>query len=61
MKLCYIALDFDTELTSTAESSDNDETYVLPDGTISTVSDERVCRSRCAKIKKSGYRSDGKR
>ena len=31
-KLCYIALDYDTELTSTAESSDNDTTYVLPDG-----------------------------
>ena len=31
-KLCYIALDYDTVLTSTAESSDNDTTYVLPDG-----------------------------
>jgi len=31
-KLCYIALDHDTVLTSTAESSDNDTTYVLPDG-----------------------------
>ena len=25
----------------TAESSDNDKTYVLPDGSINTVSDER--------------------
>ena len=30
-ELCYIALDYDTVLTSTAESSDNDTTYVLPD------------------------------
>ena len=31
-KLCYIALDYDTVLASTAESSDSDTTYVLPDG-----------------------------
>ena len=44
-KLCYIALDYDTVLTSTAESSDYDMTYVIPDGNINTVSDERF---RCA-------------
>ena len=42
-------LKFSTQLTSTAESSDNDKTYVLPDGNITTVSDERLWRSRCAK------------
>ena len=30
-KRCYIAFDFYTKLTSTAESSDNDKTYVFPD------------------------------
>ena len=39
--LCCIALDYDTVLQSTAESSDNEMTYVLPDGNIHTVSDER--------------------
>ena len=36
-KRCYIAPEFDTMLTSTAASSDNDKTYVLPDGNINTV------------------------
>ena len=40
-KRCYIAFDFHTKLTSTAESSDNDETYVLPDENIITVGAER--------------------
>ena len=30
-KRCYFALNFATNLSSTAESSDNDKTYVLPD------------------------------
>ena len=36
-KLCYIALDYDTELTSTAESSDKKQTHMLLDGHIITV------------------------
>ena len=40
-KRCYIILDFDTKLISTAESSDNDKTYVLPDENFITVGDER--------------------
>ena len=31
-KLCYLALDFDTELKSTAESSDKKQTHMLSDG-----------------------------
>merc|ERR1712122_392962 len=47
MKLCYIALDYDTELKSTAESSDKEKTYELPDGNIITVGAERF---RCAEV-----------
>ena len=47
-KLCYIALDYDTVLTSTAESSDNDTTYVLPDGNIITA--RRCCSSRVSLV-----------
>ena len=36
-KLCYIALDNDTELNSTAESSDKKQTHMLSDGNIITV------------------------
>jgi len=46
-KLCYIALDYDTELKSTAESSDKEKTYELPDGNIITVGAERF---RCAEV-----------
>ena len=40
-KRCYFAFDFYTKLTSTAESSDNNKTYVLPDENIITVGAER--------------------
>ena len=33
-KLCYMSFDYDTELTSTAESSDKIHTYELPDRNI---------------------------
>ncbi|CAK0807064.1 unnamed protein product, partial [Prorocentrum cordatum] len=33
-KLCYIALDFDTEMKAATESSDKEKTYELPDGTL---------------------------
>ena len=45
-KLCYIALDYDTELKSTAERSDN-QIYMLSDGNIITVGAERF---RCESI-----------
>ena len=44
---CYIALDYDTLPTSTAESSDNDATYELSGGNIFTGGIERF---RCAEV-----------
>jgi len=46
-KLCYIALDFDTEMKAASESSDNEKTYELPDGNIITVGSERF---RCPEV-----------
>ena len=46
-KLCYFALDYDTELKSTAESSDKKQTHMLPDGNIITVGAERFPLREC--------------
>jgi len=46
-KLCFIALDFDTEMKNAAESSDKEKTYELPDGNIITVGSERF---RCPEV-----------
>jgi len=46
-KLCYIALDFDTEMKNSAESSESEKTYELPDGNIITVGTERF---RCPEV-----------
>jgi len=46
-KLSYIALDFDAEMKSAAESSDKEKTYELPDGNIITVGNERF---RCPEV-----------
>jgi len=46
-KLCYIALDFDTEMKAANESSDKEKTYELPDGNIITVGNERF---RCPEV-----------
>jgi len=46
-KLCYVALDFDTELKAVTESSDKEKTYELPDGNIITVGGERF---RCPEV-----------
>ena len=40
-KRCHIALNFVPKHSSTAESSDNDKTYVLPDENFITVGVER--------------------
>ena len=40
-KLCYVAFDYDTMLTSTVET-DRDKTYLLPDGNIITVGAEII-------------------
>merc|ERR1711964_55091 len=46
-KLCYIALDFDADMKTSAESSDKEKTYELPDGNIITVGSERF---RCPEV-----------
>ena len=46
-KLCYIRFDLDTELKSTTESSDKNQTYMLFDGNTITVDAERF---RCTII-----------
>merc|ERR1719443_1366293 len=40
-KLCYVALDFDSEIKSVQASSDKEKTYELPDGNIVTLGSER--------------------
>jgi actin-related protein len=40
-KLCYVALDFDAEMKSFADSSAMDKTYELPDGNTVTVGNQR--------------------
>ena len=40
-KLCYMSLDYDTELKSTSESSDKIQTYELPDRNITSLGAER--------------------
>mmetsp|Transcript_58875 Transcript_58875/g.110343 ORF Transcript_58875/g.110343 Transcript_58875/m.110343 type:complete len:377 (+) Transcript_58875:65-1195(+) len=46
-KLCYIALDFDSELKAAAESHDGEKTYELPDGNIIALQSERF---RCPEV-----------
>ena len=43
VKFYFIAFDYDTELKSTAESSNKEQTHVLSNGNITTVGAERCC------------------
>jgi len=46
-KLCYIALDFDSEMKTVEQSSEKERTYELPDGNIIAVGSERF---RCPEV-----------
>jgi len=46
-KLCYIALDFDSELRVALDTTDREKTYELPDGNIISVGSERF---RCPEV-----------
>ena len=46
-KLCYVAMDYDSELYKSKSGSDCDASYKLPDGNTITISDERF---RCSEL-----------
>jgi actin beta/gamma 1 len=46
-KLCYIALDFDSELRKSGETAENEKTFELPDGGLVTLGSERF---RCPEV-----------
>jgi len=46
-KVCYVALDFDAEMKASAESSEIEVTYELPDGNFITLGNERF---RCPEV-----------
>jgi len=41
-KLCYVAQDFDEEMTSFKSGTEKDKTYELPDGQIITIGDQQI-------------------
>ncbi|OHS93671.1 actin [Tritrichomonas foetus] len=59
-KHCYVALDFESELTKAKSSSECDISYTLPDGNVITIADERFrCPELLFKPHMNGYEMDG--
>ena len=59
-KLCYVAKDFDEEMTKAEKSGDVEKTYELPDGNIITIGNERFrCPETLFKPNFIGLEDDG--
>jgi len=59
-KLCYCAVDYDTEFAAAQASNEIEKTYELPDGQVITVGEERIrCSEPLFKPELIGKESDG--